>query len=463
MTRLDALLLFTLGLALRLPLVFTYPAVHGGDSVLRLARSDTLILGLWLPLPQLVVFMARAVAPDPVWTRLAFVLAGSLVALALAWVVAATAGRAAGCAAGVLGSLHPLLAYYSLVPYQESLMLLLLLAGAGSLLRGNAWLASLTVGLACLCRYEAWIAAALIIAARWRAPLRALALFGWAPLLWVAAWRGLAPAGSYVLDTDRAAGRLSKLPFLFAKLREYSGDTLLLLALAGAIAAAWRRPRRWAWGAAFLVIFLAAQFAIGLEHPPGSGRLNERMAHVPALALCALGGLALGSLSERLTWRSIPLGAAVTAALLAGLGLRWAHRVEALVAEANRDPSLRLAVDVARFAHLHLPPGGRLAVAAPPVEPQAIDAYIRKVEAAGGDVARARALGIELASHSPDLDRIAAHLPRPPGTAIRAGRGVASLVAVFDDAPDAAVWRSLQPLVRFTAGSRAVAVYPGEH
>jgi hypothetical protein len=455
----DAAILLGLGLLVRVPLVLAHPAIHGGDSVLRLARSETLILGHWLPLPQLLVFLIRAVAPDPLWTRLAFVLAGSLGGVALAWVVTVTAGAASGRAAGALFLLHPLLVYYSLVPYQEAPMLLLLLAGAAALVHDEDVKGGLALGLACLCRYEAWIAAGMAALVRWRRPLRATLLFGWAPLAWIGAWRGLAPRGSYILDTDLAAVGLGRVSFFFAKLEEYSGDLLLVLALAGALVALRRRPRGWAWGAGFVMVFLAAQLAFGHEHPAGSGRLNERMIHVPAVALCALGGLALGTLSERLAWRGLPLGAVLAALLLAGLGVRWTHRTEALVVEANKEPSLRLAADVARWSDQHLPPRGRLAVAAVAVSPVAIQYYVRKVELAGADVERARVIAAELATHSLDLERIRAQLPRRPSTVVRAGSAPADIVAVYDDAPDAALFRLGPALARFVEGGRGVSLY----
>ena len=59
----------------------------------------------------------------------------------------------------VADALHPLLVYYSLVPYQEGPTLLFLLLGAGALLAGRDGRAGFFLGLACLCRYEAWIAA----------------------------------------------------------------------------------------------------------------------------------------------------------------------------------------------------------------------------------------------------------------------------------------------------------------
>jgi hypothetical protein len=453
--RRDAVLLFALGLAVRLPLLLGAATLHGGDAMARLARSDQLLLAYQLPLAQALVFLARAVDPHPRLACLVFVVVGSLVPVALAAVVAETAGRPAGRIAGALIATHALYVHYSIVPYQEGPMTVLLLAGAWALLRKHQGAAGVFLGLACLTRYEAWLAAGLAGLAHWRRPLRALALFGWAPLLWVALWRGLSPAGTYVLDLDPAALRLTRVWFVFGKLREYSGDVLLMLGLAGVVVAALRRDRRWAWGAAFLALFLGPILLAG-EFPPGSGRVSERLAHVPAAALCALAGLALGRLAEARPGLAAP---ALSAALTLVVALHGVRHARTLVTEAGRDPSLQLAAQTAAFAHAHLSPGARLAVAAPTVSPADLDAFVHKVETAGGDVARAREVARELSRHSADVDRIAAHLARPPGTVVGAGAAPAELIAVYDDAPEGAAWRRGAVRARFTAGPRAVTVY----
>jgi hypothetical protein len=453
---LDAALLFALGLAVRLPLLLAYPGVHGGDSVARLAFSDRLVLAYQLPLPQLLVLVVRAVAPDPLWTRLVFVSIGAAVAVALARVVGVLAGPWAGRTSGALAALHPLLVYYSLVPYQEGPMLLFLLLAADALLAGRDGRAGLFMGLACLCRYEAWIAAALAIAARRARPL-ALLRFGWAPALWMLAWRGLSPAGTYVLEVDSIAGRLTRLSFLLGKLREYSGTVLVVLALLGLLVAAWRRDRRWAWGGAYVACFTAVIVLVGPEFPPGSGLVSERLAHVLAVACCALAGLALaaGAASGGRFARARALAAAL---VVVAIGWPAVRRARDQVREANGDPSLQLAVALARRAAESLRPGERLAVAAPPVPAGALDDYVRKIERVGGDASRARALALSLAHRSPDATRIAAQLARPPATVLEAGEP-AALVAVYDDAPGADGWRRGTALGRFVAGPRGVTLY----
>lgn len=433
--RYDLAGLFVLAAAVRLALLVLHPGIHGGDSVARLAHADRLVLAYQLPLPQAVVVAARWLWPDPRLVQVLFILIGAAVATGLAAVVSRIESPLAGRAAGLLAGLHPLFIYYSLVPYQEGPMLALLAGGAAALLAGKERTAALLIGLACLCRYEAWPAAALAFAgrcaARRRISVREVVLWGWAPLLWMAWSRGLSPGGTYVLDLDASAGRIRRLPVLLGKVREYSGDVLLALALAGAVVLLWRRgDRRWWWGTAWIGLLLALVAAAGHETPPGSGLVSERIAHAPALALCALAGAALGRLS-RGTVRS-----ALAAVLIAGLGLSWVRRTDAHLRVSHADPSLRLAMEVAAAAHARLPPEGRLLVIAPPVSPEALDDYIGKVARAGGDRAKAETVARDLARWSPDADRVAAHLPRRVGTVVSPPAEGADLVAVFDDASE---------------------------
>jgi hypothetical protein len=380
---------------------------------------------------------------------------GALVAVALARAVAVVYGPVAGLCGGALLALHPLWAYYSLVPYQEGLTVLFLLLGAGALARARVPLGgAVWLGLACLCRYEAWIAAALAAAVRWRRPARALA-FLLVPLLWTFAHLGLGPRGTYVLDLDPAARSFSRLAFLLLKLREYSGDALLVLAALGIVAALRRRDARWGWGAAYALAVIAVAAVGGHETPPGSGRISERMAHIPAAALCASAGLALATAIEAARGRGRAVAQAAAAVVIAVLGWRWHAHLRAQVRQAASDPSLRLAVQVAALADRELPDGARVAVIGRPVPADAVEAYVRKVAASGGDVDAARANAARLSQRSPDVDLVAAQLARPP-RAVTDAAGAAALLAVFDDAPAPPACGQVR--ARFVAAPRAVTV-----
>jgi hypothetical protein len=329
-------------------------------------------------------------------------------------------------------------------------MIALLLAGAAALLADRTALAGLLLGLAALCRYEAWIAGALAVARR--PSLRALAIFGWAPIAWMLVSRGLAPSGTYVLDLDPTAGRLWRLPYLIQKLVDYSGGAALILAACGLVVALWRGDRRWRWGALFVVGVIGVIAVVGQEYPPGTGRISERLAHVPAVVVCAAAGLLLA----RLAGTSMPRRLAV-AALTIGIAVSWARRTDAALERAQRDPALRLAVDVADYVDRTLGQNGRVAVSAPGVPAAFLDAFIRKVEATGGDVQRARQTAATFAQFTPDGVRLAAQLARPPGTVV-ARDAPAALLVVFDEA--AATAPPGAPLVaRFTAPPRGASVY----
>jgi hypothetical protein len=439
--------------------------VHGEDSVARLAHSDTLLLAYQLPLPQALVMAVRALRPDPVWTRALFAAMGAGVAAALASVVWRLSGPPAGLAAGALAAAHPLLVYYSIVPYQEGPMMLFLLLGADALLDGRETRAGVALGLAALCRYEAWIAIALVLAWRlaraitWRERGRAVIVFGWAPLVWVALWRGLAPRGTYVLDFDTGGARLARLGFLALKLREYSGSALLALAGLGLVLVLRRRDARWLAGLGYVATVVAAVVVAGQEAPPGSGRVSERLIHLPALAACALAGLAVAAPAEAIARRARGAAQVSAVVVIAALAARGVGRTDALLAEAARDPGLRLAMAVAAFADARLPDGARLGVIAPPVPAAAIADYVRKVERAGGDAAEARRIALALATRSVDAERVAAHLARPPATVVTTADGRPALVAAYEDAPIGSPWPLGRSLARFTAGPRAVTVY----
>jgi hypothetical protein len=420
-----------------------------------MARADELLLGYQLPLPQALVFLTRHATPAPLSTRLLFASIGALVPLALLAALRPIAGARAAWIAGTLAALHPALVYYSIVPYQESLTIGLLLFGTAALQARRDGLAGLLFSLACLCRYEAWIAVPFAVAPRLRArPLRTLALFATVPLLWLLLWRGTSPAGTYVLDLDPFAPRLPRVFFLFSKLREYSGAVVLVLATVGAILAARARLARLGWALAVLAAIGITVIAAGHEFPPGSGQMSERLIHFPAVAACALAGIALAALWE--TPRLGSFGRLAAGLLLAWQAQAWVRQSHVLIREANRDPSLRIAFQVAEWAGRELAPGERLTVVAPPVPQAAIDDYVRKVGLAGGDEARAREIAAGLAGHSPDADRVAANLARRPGT-VSEETDAPGLLVVFDDR---SVGRALgTPVATWVAGPRSAKAY----
>ena len=131
----------------------------------------------------------------------------------------------------------PFMLAHSVVPYQEILMLATL-AFAFHFAFAARWpLASVCLGLACLTRYEAWIACPVLAVAylRWagvtpRTLLRAAGLFAWAPLLWIALNRGITPPGADVLEASVHPERLLRWAHLAATTLRNTPLPVLLLA-----------------------------------------------------------------------------------------------------------------------------------------------------------------------------------------------------------------------------------------
>ena len=102
---------------------------------------------------------------------------------------------------------------------------------------------------------------------------------------------------------------------------------------------------------------------------------------------------------------------------------------ERLLDEAARLPDLALARMTAEILDERRGPGECVQVRSPAVDPRDLDAYVRKVEAVGGNGARARERAAQLMNESPDRDRIAAHLRAPPRT-VRSGEGCPWVVTI---------------------------------
>jgi hypothetical protein len=338
-------------------------------------------------------------------------------------------------------------------------MLLLLAVGAAALVRGRDLWGALFVGLACLCRYEAWIAAviaALVLSRRGR-PLRAAALFGAVPLAWVLfRGGGLSPPGTYVLDLDPLARLAPRLPFLLGKAREYSGDPLVLLGGLGALDLLRRRARGLGAGVAFVLSLLAVVTLAGHEFPPGSGLVSERLAHVPVVALCVLAGHAVSLVLAEGPVLLRVAGAGVLA-VVATTGV-W--HAAWLAATANADPSTLLARDVARFADRLMAPGETLSVTGARVPPEVLTDYLARLKRMGGETRAARVLLAEMSRRGLDGDRVAAHLARSPPD-VRGPDEPADWCAAFVENPPASACAPSPPAgYRFVAGHREARLGP---
>ncbi len=441
--------IFLVAFFARAALAVSFPTIHGGDAAARLARPNELVLGYQLPLPQLFVAIGKTLCDDPIAVRLVFCLWGGVLVAGFTALVSMGVGATAGAFAGLLAAFDPLLVHYSIVPYQESIAYGLLawafvLVGAKAPVPG-----AIAMGAACLSRFEAWLllpAFALATRSRHAAAVAALPVFGW--VIW---WQGLAPGGLYVLDLDPSADRLSRVAFLGRKFLEYETPVVGSLAVTGALLLVFTRPNRLALKAAgILVGVIAVVVALGHEYPPGSGLMSERMIHLPVLLALGLAAVVLDRLSavSRAAWLACLL-------LVTGLAARNLAFEARLLRSAAADPDLALAREAARAIETARGPGECVTVIAPTVDPRLLLDYVAKVEASFGDVARAKERARVLRTASPDLDRIAANLRAPGGTARR--EAGCPLVVLVDEHGTSEVTFTL--LAEISAGPRRARLY----
>lgn len=386
MTHSDLLKIFGVGLALRLFWLAAFPVPYGEDGFGRIFFKDTLFLGHWLPLTQLLVYLIARLSDDIVWIRLAFAMIGSLSACGFALFLQRIASPSSAVLGGLVFSLNALYVQLTLMPYQDVVFLGLLYGSLGLLLKGrresdfrmDSRSASILFGLSCLTRYESWFLLPLL--ALWKtrleiphrgvfgAGVRALLFFGWAPLLWLClsqwrfgGWEGFlfqTQDGSFYawhphVDLVWAAGYLARMLYWVGLF----GSPLVLLALPGT-ASAWRSGkmngpplRALLWlGATVMVFFL---FVIGKQQDT-----VFRFSMIPLSITLVLSVLGLDWLRSRMAGSGNRLRVilrrpkAIAAAALVLLAVYASIPLAGL----NSDPQYRDPWTIARFLEAHLGP-----------------------------------------------------------------------------------------------------------
>jgi hypothetical protein len=373
----NALTVAAVALLLRLSLIVAFPMVFGGDSLLRLVNHDRILISYQLPLLQSLIWLVTRFSTNVLAVRLMMAGLGAFAAVAFYRFALDFVGERAALAGALLFATNPFITPISTVPYQEILLLGCLLMALHSLFQGRDRSASVWLALACLTRFEAWVACPIFMVMAWRRgrPLwQSILLFGWAPLLWLGFRRGISEPGTFVLDRALSFERLYRIPFLTGHTAANATIATLVLAALGAYAIVHegrdRDPRLRALAALLGLFAIAILFSAHGEPPNLNRQVTTREIHIP-LTLVTLLAVIGCSAFPRL---AIPLVAIGVASGAVGSWRVLAH-------ETSR-PEIRLGYDLARYLDTHVQPGESIAILAPPIE---TDLYFRRAFETGGE------------------------------------------------------------------------------
>jgi hypothetical protein len=389
---------------LRLWLIFRFSIVFGGDSMLRLVHRDEVLLSYQLPLLQCFIWLVSRFATGVLPVRLMMAAIAALAAAAFYYLAADFAGPRAALLGALLFATNPFITPVSIVPYQEILLLGTLFAAFHFFFQ-RRWIASAVfLAMACLTRFEAWLACPVLAIASLldgprtlRRGVVAVGLFGAAPIAWILARHGLAPQGSFVVDRAITLARFGRYSYLALHTAAQATIPALLLAAAGLT---WLRDRRLAILGAFVALFLVAiLFSAHGELPDPERIVTTREIHIPlagVLILATLGCARYPRVAPCLVVAGVALGV-------------WGSYK--FVRHETSRPEMRLGYELARYLDAHVQPGEQVLICATPPN---VDLYYRKAFETGGAVGLAAAhRAVESIAILPtDAQRTIIHLSR---------------------------------------------------
>src|SRR5579862_1829912 len=375
-------LIFMAGLALRFTLIARFPLIFGGDPMVRMIHRDHILISHQLPLLQLMVAGMARLTHNYLITMAVMAIIGASVGAGFYLLARDLFEEPVAFVAALWIVTNPFLTGNSIVPFQESLMLALLLFALHFLYSEQTWAASVCLSLACFTRFEAWAAAPVFAAAfLWKrgvTPLnmaRALLMFGWAPFAWIVFRRGLAPTGSYVIESHVTAARLMRWIYLGYITFKFTPAVVIALGLFG-LWLLWRdrwMNRLWPL-VAFLALFtIALLFSAHGDLPDPERRIAAREATLWIAAVSFLAAIALDKLPR------YRLALATAGVVLSTWG---SYR---FVEHEASDPHVLLSYRVAKFFDAALQPGERALILAPPWPRQVFDSYLAQARETGGE------------------------------------------------------------------------------
>jgi hypothetical protein len=430
---------FLIGFGLAASIILTNPVIFGGDTLLRLMNRDHLLMGHQLPMLQVLIAAVTKISADPIWVRYLDAVISAIAGVGFFWMIRDLYGEQWAFPAALLFVSNPFFLALSTVPFQEMLMLAGLLL-AFHFFYTEKWLAaSLALAVACLTRYEAWAACpVLAVAYIWYKDrsvigwLKAAALFGWMPVVWILAKHGLSSPGHFVIESSLTIWRLQRYVYLGWITVKNTQITVLLLAVVGA----WRLYKNRAlmdWRLVIQIAFVAL-FLISIPFsahgvlPDPERYVTSREAAIPIYSVILISVVGL-SKWPRWTWTIV----AVSVVLGAIGGHLYVWR------ETSK-PDHQLSYQLAKYLDSKMAAGERALILSRPITVDMLQGYLTKAQQTGGEEGLRQArLELQQADlRGTDYARtvVHSHLSRDRLLAPPAGCG--EWVAVWSDYPDAA-------------------------
>jgi len=405
-----AVAVLLLGMIIRVCLILRWPIIFGGDTILRMANRDHVLLSYQLPALQASLYLLARINESLVLARYFMALIGAIAGSGFYLLATHFMDRNRAALAALLFVSNPFLLALSTVPYQEILMVAALLFAFHFFLSRNLVMTSLTLALACLTRYEAWAACPVLVLAhaidrKWRMKeiLKAVLLFGWAPLVWIIYRGGLSPSGTYVIETAVSLRRFQRYIHLGAVTVRNTPIPALILTLLGLITLAkdriWKQRGMVMLQAFFLLFLISILFSAHGESPDPERFVTAREAHLLICAALLLAGLGL----VRLT--------ALRPALCAAGFLLGVYGGDRFLARETSAPNMQLSYNLARYLDGVLQEKERAIILAKRIPPRLVQDYLDKIYVQGGaaGLASARRVLLSMDTAPPEYQRTLVH------------------------------------------------------
>jgi hypothetical protein len=469
-----ALIIFGLGFLIRIWLIATYPPVYGGDTVLHLRNHEHVLLGHQLPALQILIYTVYKITNFPFVFRCVMALIGAAATVGFYLLVKSLIDQETALWAALLFVTNPFLNEISIVPFQEILMLGALCFAMHFYIEKRIPAASITLALACLTRYEAWIACPFFLVdyvfsrqKTFNLLLRAAVLFCWAPLIWIGWHLGLASPGSYVIEIPRSLDRFVRWFYLGWIVIKNTPLPVLLFSLPG-LYVIWNQRAiysKWVKIVATFALFFGIAVlcsAHGDDHEGTASAerfVSSREAAIPVAAVLLLCGIGATFLLRTRIWR-LPAACVLSTAILFGVS-----QSSSFVRTEISTPAVYLSYELAQFADEHLEPGERMLISAKPFSVVDLGPYLQKTRQMEGERGYHRALeNLKTQDLSPiDFQRTAVQSRKANMLAATGNPNDFDWIAIWNDSKPGAMLTgqlsSLHATQQLRRGPLAITIY----